>query len=177
MAPLVKNARHTLLLLLTLVLASTAQAGEEPDSLTGFFETQFKAFPAAQVALKTQAPLQWNRRARRYRTRISQAWAEAKEPNFAGHFLAVENIGCGTGCLVIFVIDWNTGEIFSPPENHVFAVRKDSRLMILKPYDICSAYGPPILLEFTGKLFREVKHSQCHVMGSKRVPPVQERNG
>ncbi|WP_224244330.1 hypothetical protein [Hyalangium gracile] len=111
--------------------------------------------------MKAKAALQWNKKARRYRTRLTQAWAEAKEPNFAGHFYAVEDIGCGTGCLVVFVIDWNTGEIFSPPEDHYFEARKDSRLMILKPYEFCSAYGPPILLEFTGKLFREVKHDRC----------------
>ncbi len=155
------KAPRPLPFLLALVLATVAQAGEDPDSLTGFFEAQFKAFPATQAPLKAKAQIQWTPRARRYRTRIKEAWAEAKEPNFAGHFYAVENIGCGTGCQVIFVIDWNTGEIFSPPEDQYFAVRKDSRLMILKPYDFCSAYGPPILLEFTGKLFREVKHDKC----------------
>ncbi|WP_224366806.1 hypothetical protein [Hyalangium versicolor] len=155
------KALHLLPLFLALVLASTARADEDSDSLTGFYEAQFKAFPATPVPLKAKASLQWNPKARRYRTRIKQAWEEAKEPNFAGHFYAVENIGCGTGCLVIFVIDWNTGEIFSPPEDHFFAVHNNSRLMISKAYDSCTAYGPPILLEFTGKRFREVKHDRC----------------
>jgi hypothetical protein len=156
------TASPPLLLLLTLLVTSSAWADDEPSSLTAFYEAQFKAFPAPQGRLKAKAPLQWkNPEARKYRTRLKEAWAEAKEPNFAGHYFVPDNIGCGTGCLVVFVVDWNTGAILSSPEHHYFEVRKDSRLMILKAYDACTAYGPPLLLEFTGGRFREVKHDQC----------------
>lgn len=158
---------RTMPLLLVLLLASAARADEETEAFKAFYDAQFKAFPAPQAALKAKAKLQWEKdpKARRYRTALQRVWAEAKEPNFAGHFYAVKDIGCGTGCEVIFVIDWNTGAIYYPPMDNYFEVRKDSRLLIQKPYEFCSAYGPPVLLEFTGKRFREVKHDRCQTPG------------
>lgn len=168
------TASPRLLLLLVLLFASSSRGEDAPDSLTGFYEAQFKAFPAPQGRLQPKAPLQWkNPEARKYRTRLKEAWAQAREPNFAGHYFVPDNIGCGTGCRVVFVVDWNTGAIFSPPEHHFFQVRRDSRLMILKPYDTCTAYGPPLLLEFTGGRFREVRHDRC----TQREVDASEENG
>jgi len=70
-------------------------------------------------------------------------------PNFAGHYRVV-NWGCGTGCLMMVVVDLKTGTVYPPPmsagtsgNNQIgipnlgmgwgdFDFRVDSRLFIMK---------------------------------------------
>lgn len=140
------------------------QAPEQPsESLVGFYDENFKKYPSLKVELSTKALLQWrsDKKARKYKTSLLSSWNAAKSPNFAGHYFAASGIGCGTGCAVIFIIDWNTGKIFYPKEDHAFLTKKESRLLVLKPYDECTAFGPPILLEFRDGLFHEIQHSKC----------------
>jgi len=55
--------------------------------------------------------LKTHKEARRYRTAIRE---QAKEgPNFAGRFKIVE-IGCGTSCVRIAVVNEETGEVYLP---------------------------------------------------------------
>ena len=142
--------------------AKTASSHGE-ENLEAFFEGRFNAYPATSTDYGVKARLKWrsDAKARRYRTSLIRAWKKAKEPNFSGHYYAVSDIGCGTGCRVIFIVDWRTGEIFYPPEDHSFSVRKESRLMILKPYSVCTPYGPPLLYAFEDGVFKEIKHDKC----------------
>jgi hypothetical protein len=96
-----------------------------------------------------------------YRTRIRRGaasregfrrgfeYVETAGPNFAGHYRVV-NWGCGAGCLMMVVVDLETGTIYPPPmstgaigEAQVtvpnlgtgwgdFDFRADSRLFIMK---------------------------------------------
>jgi hypothetical protein len=64
--------------------------------------------------------------ARLYRTRIRNAalnnegffrgfeYIQASGPNFAGHY-RVANWGCGSGCLIMVIIDLETGQVHRPP--------------------------------------------------------------
>jgi hypothetical protein len=133
------------------------------QELNSFYEAQYKAHPAEAQSMGPKGELQWkkDRKASRYKTDLLAAWKEAEAPNFDGHYFAVHGIGCGTGCEVIFIVDWKTGRIFYPAWDASFEVRKDSRLLILNPYDQCTAYGPPVLLDFSGHRFKEIAHENC----------------
>lgn len=64
--------------------------------------------------------------AKRYRTRIREGvtkdyganrgyeYVRSKGPNFAGHYFVV-NWGCGTGCLMMVIVDAVTGQVYPPP--------------------------------------------------------------
>ena len=97
----------------------------------------------------------------KYRTRIRRGAAsqegfrrgsdyiETPGPNFAGHYRVV-NWGCGSGCLMMVVVDLKTGSIYPPPMSvrptgearliipnlgmgwGDFDFREDSRLFIMK---------------------------------------------
>jgi hypothetical protein len=61
-----------------------------------------------------------------YRTRIRDGltnpdgafrgseYVHSKGPNFAGHYFVL-NWGCGTGCLMMVVVDALTGHVYPPP--------------------------------------------------------------
>lgn len=111
---------------------------------------------------KANAPKwQKHKKSRRYKTRITEEWTRAKAPNFAGHYFIPEHIGCGTGCAVIFVIEWESGEIFIPDEDHASEYRKESSVLIQKPYDICTPYGSASVYDFTDKKFKLLKNDFC----------------
>jgi hypothetical protein len=46
--------------------------------------------------------------------RRNSEYIEAAGPNFAGHYRVV-NWGCGSGCLMMVVVDLETGVIYPPP--------------------------------------------------------------
>jgi hypothetical protein len=62
----------------------------------------------------------------KYRTRIRRGaassegfrrgseYVETTGPNFAGHYRVV-NWGCGSGCLMMVIVDLNTGTVYPPP--------------------------------------------------------------
>ena len=139
------------------------------ENLREFFNSQFRAYPAAPAEQGlSKGELQWKTdwKARRYRTLLKKEWAAAKEPNFAGHYFAVPGIGCGAPCAMIFIVDWHTGKIFYPPRDDVYEFHKDSRLLVLRPYDECTLFGPPILYAFDGENFKVVEHDKCKKAGS-----------
>ncbi|MDR2220132.1 MAG: hypothetical protein LBE24_06080 [Methylobacillus sp.] len=141
------------------------------EILTPFYDEQLRAYPVKPAPVGKKAPLQLkgNREALRYKTNLGRAWNEATEPNFAGHYFAVDSIGCGTGCRVTFVIEWNTGRIFKVPYNAYFHSERTSRLLILFDAPYCTADGPPILYVFDGAKFREIKHDKCKNHGPIRA--------
>jgi len=143
-------------------------ANEGPEGLEEletFYEEQLRAFPskpAPPLRKAKQLQLKGNKKALRYRTSLTWSWSSAEEPNFAGRYFVPEDIGCGTECRVIFIVDWNTGRIMTPPQNHsYFRVERTSRLIILNAFPHCTAFGSPILYTFDGAKFKEIKHDKC----------------
>ncbi len=127
------------------------------------FEKYFAGFPVEEKVMGKRAELQiaGNAKAKKYQTSLKRSWSGAKEPNFAGHYWISQDIGCGTGCQVIFVVDWKTGKIVSPPEDHAAEFRKNSRVLILKPYESCTAYGSPQVYEFNSGKFKLLQNNFC----------------
>lgn len=106
--------------------------------------------------------------ARKYRTRIRRGaaseegfrrgfeYVETPGPNFAGHYRVV-NWGCGSGCLMMVIVDLKTGAIYPPPlsvaptgEGRIripnlgtgwagFDFRENSRLFVM---EICPGGAP-----------------------------------
>lgn len=76
---------------------------------------------------------------RKYRTRIREGAAgregfrkgrehvEMAGPNFAGHYRVV-NWGCGSGCLMMVIVDLKTGKVHPPPMS--VAQRGEDRIVI-----------------------------------------------
>ncbi|MDX2151629.1 MAG: hypothetical protein SFV54_12900 [Bryobacteraceae bacterium] len=130
---------------------------------------RFEDYPATEIhgaalaAPKIMTPVQ-----RKYRTRIREGvekgWGvrqDGKEqnhpgPNFAGKMVVVQ-WGCGAPCLMMAVVDGETGEVFLPPlavertftlpmlcvgnsvsSNPQITFRRDSRLMVVKATPDCS---------------------------------------
>jgi hypothetical protein len=74
------------------------------------------------------APILATPEERNYRTRISDgvargrgvwtgSWKDAKEkpgPNFAGHYFVIR-WGCGSDCLMMAIVDAQTGKVYPPP--------------------------------------------------------------
>ena len=88
---------------------------------------RFESYPSDGLFKGTAAPPQlvepW---AGRYRTQIRNGvtknygafrgfeYVKSDGPNFAGHYFVV-NWGCGTGCLMMVVVDAITGHVYPPP--------------------------------------------------------------
>ena len=100
---------------------------------------------------------------------------ERPGPNFAGHYIIVE-IGCGSPCVVMAIVDALTGRIYNPPMSEGLAVphlgggpwlpavefRLDSSLTIMRP---CPNRGPVDDHYFLWKdnqwqLIRRIQHAQ-----------------
>jgi hypothetical protein len=102
----------------------------------------FAKYPIETTSIGKKAPLKIQSTfARKYRTRLREEWAEAKTPNLADHYYAFEHIGCGTGCVVIAVADWNTGEVFDTGLADVFATRRTSDAIVISAYGTCEYAG------------------------------------
>jgi hypothetical protein len=87
----------------------------------------FEDFSSRKIFTGTPVPPQliepW---AKMYHTRISDGVAKpdgafrgfeyvaSKGPNFAGHYFVI-NWGCGSGCLMLVVVDALTGHVYPPP--------------------------------------------------------------
>ncbi len=99
----------------------------------GVAAPEFAQYPAKAHAIGAIAPpdLKSHPRARMFRTRLRHA--AAKGPTFAG-YLAVAQIGCGTGCQIYFFISATDGKVSGGPTSTAGAEwRKDSRLFIVNP--------------------------------------------
>lgn len=96
--------------------------------------TSFKDFPAEPYGGKVHLPDFEGAEAAHamFRTRLGEAAQE--EANFAGQWV-VNEIGCGSGCVMAFAIDQGTGHIVDVPVsgerqlNARYYYRADSRLM------------------------------------------------
>jgi hypothetical protein len=91
----------TAILVGALVAAASAAAARSPA---------FEDYPALvrAPAILAKADFKSCPSARRFRTLIRRA--DAEPPNFAGYLTATE-VGCGTGCLFLIVVDRKTGRI------------------------------------------------------------------
>jgi hypothetical protein len=114
-----------------LVVAATI-AGTRAESTDAPFAkypatVKYRGKPAA-VDLKSHPD------ARTFRTRLRNAVAEAKGPNFAGHMI-VTSWGCGTSCQMVALIDARNGRVHFAPDNATAGVdfRADSRLIVFNP--------------------------------------------
>ena len=130
------------------------------------------------------APILATQQERLYRTRIRngvqfgegvervQGELERPGPNFAGHYIIVE-IGCGSPCVLMAIVDAKTGRIHNPPMSTGLGItnlggypwlpgiefRLDSDLMIMRP---CANDGPVydhyfLWTDNRWKLIRKVK--------------------
>jgi hypothetical protein len=142
------------------MLTANTSWEDEAKAFQSFYERQFLKYKVPVSLVGAKGKLQWRKiaKARKYRTSLMEAWDEAKQPNFAGRYLLIDNIGCGTGCRVVFVADWKTGELFPFPNDTYVGFRKDSSLIAGVFAENCSADGPPLLFNFKGGRFIEVKH-------------------
>lgn len=105
---------YTILFLPLLLPAQPQRPRFEDYSVHGVF----KGSPA-----EPQLTTSW---ARLYRTRIDRGvsgeegfrrgreYVEIAGPNYAGHYRVI-NWGCGSGCLMMVVVDLETGQVFPPP--------------------------------------------------------------
>ena len=130
--------------------------------LSGAEAPRFEDYPSSSPFKGIAAPPRliepW---AKRYRTRIRDGvskdygafrgseYVDSKGPNFAGHYFVV-NWGCGSGCLMMVIVDATTGHVYPPPLSVVtmgiqkivipnlgsgwgdFDYRPDSRLFMMK---------------------------------------------
>jgi hypothetical protein len=86
-------------------------------------------YPVAEIFNgKPVAPVLTTSQQRMYRTRIREgvtrgrdvwtgSWKDAKErpgPNFAGHYFVIR-WGCGSDCLMMAIVDAQTGRVYPPP--------------------------------------------------------------
>ncbi|MES2526679.1 MAG: hypothetical protein V4598_06310 [Bdellovibrionota bacterium] len=130
------------------------------DSPERIFREKFSAFKMqSSTVLKKSRQLNYqnSKKAKQYRTSLLSAWKNVREPNFAGNYFVPTEIGCGTGCAVIFAIEWNTGKVFEAPKDSAFAVLPGSRLLILNPFPP-GYISPPEFYEFQSGLFKRVDH-------------------
>lgn len=138
-------------------------ACDQPSPFLKMYEDFFKSHLVAVKFGKKAAQPKWQKheKSRRYKTRITEQWKKATAPNFAGHYFIPGEIGCGTGCAVIFAIEWETGDVFFPDEDHASQFRQESNVLIQKPYDICTGYGSASVYEFSDKKFKLLKNDFC----------------
>ncbi len=139
-----KRSFFTVALLLAMLLSSLSHAKTNAPTFAQYpSETIYKGKIAA-VDLESAPD------ARRFRTRLREG--AKKGPNFAGHYALVE-LGCGTSCATLAVVDVKNGHVFFPEfspvgfpsleeGNHLMdqygiSYRKDSRLLIVNgiPFD------------------------------------------
>lgn len=128
-------------------------SAKRPDFKDFSVDVGFTGSPAAP-----RLTTSWSQR---YRTQIRRGVAsqqgfrkgseyiETAGPNFAGHYRVV-NWGCGSGCLMMVIVDLKTGTIYPPPMSAAptgaeritipnlgtgwggFDFRVDSRLFVMK---------------------------------------------
>lgn len=141
-----------------LIVLSSLVFASAPE---GLFKKEFERFPVAAINLKSKSKALEikSAKAKKYQTAITQSWKDAIAPNFARKYFVPIGIGCGTGCSVVFVIDWETGEVMDGPKDSAFSVHSDSRLIVYEPFPEGYA-APPELYEFSNKKFNRISESK-----------------
>lgn len=93
-----------------------------------------KHFPVSEIykGSKHKLQLSSHQGSKKFKTLLQQGTKNG--PNFAGHYTIVE-IGCGTSCLNIWIIDTRSGKILEGPYNTAWGAEYNlnSRLLILNP--------------------------------------------
>ncbi len=113
------------------------QNKEKQEVPPEFFEYKFKFedYPVEEIYAGKLAPvdLYSHPDAMEYRTRLKEDTA-TNGVNFAGHYSIVE-IGCGTECEIIFIVDAIDGKIYKPKFIAEWGVnfKKDSYLLVENP--------------------------------------------
>lgn len=165
-AEVVKVRWTALLLGCTLAVSALAQKTGSPPRFEDFTVTDtFEGIPATPILQTSEQ--------KRYSTRIrdgvsmgrgvwSGSWKDAKEqrgPNFAGHYFVIR-WGCGSDCLMMAIVDAETGKVYASPipgvgtelfvsmdimSDREIDFRLDSSLMILRnacrgPRTQCGVY-------------------------------------
>ncbi len=98
-------------------------------------EPPFAKYPATAIYRGKPAAVDLSSKdARMFRTRLRDAAAAAKGPNFAGHMI-VATWGCGAACQSIALIDARNGKVtFASDSAHLgVEFRADSRLLAVNP--------------------------------------------
>jgi hypothetical protein len=109
--PLYNSTMHrTIFAILTLLLCCGLQAQEEKPPAWSLKFGQFAVSESFHG--KPALPRLTDPKHRTYRTAIARA--VRKGPNFAGHY-SIAEIGCGSGCMFIVVVDAVTGKAYSAP--------------------------------------------------------------
>lgn len=94
------------------------------------FKVKINSFKTVQ-----RANFKTNPDAIRFRTKITEALKNAKNPNFAGHYLIVE-WGCGPSCQCNVIIDMINGKVYEGVcTSESYASQSNSRLFITDPAD------------------------------------------
>ena len=137
----------------------------EVKNLNNFYQDQFKKYFVLEILPIRKAPrllFELNPKARSYRKAILREWYQAKSPNFSGKYFVPTEIGCGIDCRLFFVVDWESGKIYSGPDDQPFLIRRDSSVMIFKPAIGCGAIaGPPVLYVFQNDGFKNLSLKVC----------------
>jgi hypothetical protein len=98
---------------LSLVLALSAWA-QPPNSRLPRFED----YPVIELFTGTPAaPVIETRGAKKYQTSIRRGVEQGA--NFAGHYIVIR-LGCGSGCVLLPIVDARTGVIHRPPMTDPF---------------------------------------------------------
>jgi hypothetical protein len=141
---------------------------------------RFDQYPATRQWDGIQRKPILNRDTRFFRTRIREAAKD--DPNFAGHYVLLA-VGCGAGCVHIYVIDKNTGTVWEPSLGTITAglpcvyesadiltAHPDSRLLIINGgfHEDPSTEGTHYFA-WTGKRFRLLYETP-----RKPCPPEEE---
>jgi len=99
---------------------------------------QFTNFPANKITTKRLEHINFssNPNARMLRTRLKRRIGE--KASFGGHYVAAQ-IGCGSGCMTLYLIDIFSGRIYNPEfkEGTMIRFEKNSLLIasVIDDYD------------------------------------------
>jgi len=106
---------------------------------------QFKDYPVYNTYKGKPVPVKWDSHpeARTFRNVIE--YQTKMGTNFAGNYRVIE-IGCGTGCIRIMIVDTKSGNVYDPGVGAFYGTKStiNSNLLILNPDlppDIRETYG------------------------------------
>ncbi|WP_182417262.1 hypothetical protein [Bartonella sp. HY038] len=131
---------------------------------------KFENYPATQIYKGKQAKLQLTKDngGLTFKTRITEA--AKKGVNFAGQYSIVE-IGCGSSCLIAYVVDLKSGKLFSFPlggeENYQMQLqyKPNSRLIKVVWNDINAAQNKACVIEYL-----EMQKDKFKTINRTRMP-------
>jgi hypothetical protein len=124
-----------LIFYITILSFSQDRVRYKPKYYFKDFKVKINSFNTVQ-----RANFKTNPDAIRFRTKITEALKNTKNPNFAGHYLVVE-WGCGPSCQCNVIIDMINGNVYEGIcTSESYASKSNSRLFITDPADENSFY-------------------------------------